>query len=205
MRVAGLSPQRRRPRVRAPDADNRLRDASRPIRTDPLSVPPVSTVLFDFRDPAAVDGWTAIDDRVMGGVSRSRLRHDPSGHAVFEGDVSLAHGGGFASVRSPVRALGLAGASGCALALRGPPRPFKLSLFADDGVDSLAYQCGFVPGGVGWQALTLPLAAFVPSFRGRAVPGAPTLDPARVRQIGLVAAGGVPGSFALDIRRIGWT
>lgn len=167
-------------------------------------MPPVSTVLFDFHDPAAIDGWTAIDDRVMGGVSCSRLRHDPSGHAVFEGDVSLAHGGGFASVRSPVRALGLAGASGCVLALRGPPRPFKLSLFADDGVDSLAYQCGFVPGGVGWQALTLPLAAFVPSFRGRAVPGAPTLDPARVRQIGLVAAGRVPGPFALDIRRIGW-
>ncbi len=165
----------------------------------------MSSVLFDFHDPVAIVGWMAIDDRVMGGVSRSRLRHDPSGHAVFEGQVSLAHGGGFASVRSPVRSLGLAGASGCVLTLRGPPRPYKLSLFADDGVDSLAYQCSFAPDGDGWQTLTLTRAAFVPSFRGRAVPGAPTLDPSRVCQVGLVAAGRSPGPFALDIRRIAWT
>lgn len=166
--------------------------------------PPVSSALFDFRDPAAIDGWTAIDDRVMGGVSRSRLRHDPRGHAVFEGEVSLARGGGFASVRSPVRALGLAGAAGCVLELRGPSRPYKLSLFADDRLDSLAYQCGFAPDGGDWQTLVLPLPAFVPSFRGHAVPGAPMLDPAHARQIGLVAAGRDPGLFGVDIRRIGW-
>ena len=57
-------------------------------------------VLFDFSAPTAADAWSAIDDRVMGGVSRSRLRHDTAGHAVFEGEVSLAQNGGFASVRS---------------------------------------------------------------------------------------------------------
>ena len=56
--------------------------------------------LFDFSDPRAAEAWRAIDDRVMGGVSRSRLRHDRAGHAVFEGDVSLERNGGFASVRS---------------------------------------------------------------------------------------------------------
>jgi hypothetical protein len=45
--------------------------------------------LFDFYDPAAVNESAPIDDRVMGGMSRSRLRHDPGGHAVFEGEVSL--------------------------------------------------------------------------------------------------------------------
>ena len=52
-------------------------------------------VLFDFSVPTAADAWSAIDDRVMGGVSRSRLRHDTAGHAVFEGKVSLAQDGGF--------------------------------------------------------------------------------------------------------------
>ena len=46
--------------------------------TDPDS----TWLLFDFSDPAAVTQWHAIDDRVMGGVSSSRLRHDPAGHAV---------------------------------------------------------------------------------------------------------------------------
>jgi hypothetical protein len=49
-------------------------------------------LLFDFAKAACVDGWTAIDDRVMGGVSQSRLRHD-SGFAVFEGNVSLERNG----------------------------------------------------------------------------------------------------------------
>ena len=68
--------------------------------------PDITLVLFDFSDPAPVDAWAAIDDRVMGGISRSRLRHDRAGHAVFEGTVCLERNGGFASVRSSPGALG---------------------------------------------------------------------------------------------------
>ena len=39
----------------------------------------VTHVLFDFADAVAVDQWFATDDRVMGGVSQSRMRFDPSG------------------------------------------------------------------------------------------------------------------------------
>jgi hypothetical protein len=55
----------------------------------------------DFGDAARVAGWFSIDDRVMGGVSSSRLRYDAASHAVFEGPLSLERNGGFASVRSP--------------------------------------------------------------------------------------------------------
>ena len=54
-------------------------------------------LLFDFSHPDAVAEWHAIDDRVMGGVSCSSLDHDPAGHAVFNGTVSLERSGGFAS------------------------------------------------------------------------------------------------------------
>ncbi len=47
------------------------------------------TTLFDFSDPSAANAWHAIDDRVMGGISRSSLRHDPAGHAVFEGQQAV--------------------------------------------------------------------------------------------------------------------
>ena len=58
--------------------------------------------LFRFDTAASVADFSAIDDRVMGGVSRSALRFDPAGHAVFAGLVSADNNGGFASVRSAV-------------------------------------------------------------------------------------------------------
>lgn len=159
--------------------------------------------LFDFSDPRAVEAWRAIDDRVMGGVSRSRLRHDPAGHAVFEGEVSLAQNGGFASVRSSPGERGHAGATTCLIDARGDPKQFKLSLLTDDGFDGVNYQASFTTTGHDWQTISLPLAIFRASFRRRDVPGAPALDPARIRQVGLLIAGQQAGPFALDIRRIG--
>lgn len=159
--------------------------------------------LFDFRDADAAHDWAPIDDRVMGGISRSRLRYDPAGHAVFEGEVSLERSGGFASVRSMPGARGKCGAGTCLIDVRGAGKQFKLSLLTDDGFGSLTYQANFVPTGGDWQTLRLPLASFRASFRGREVPGAPALDPARIRQVGLMISERQAGPFALDIRWIG--
>lgn len=133
-----------------------------------------SVVLFDFSDPRAVAAWSPIDDRVMGGISRSRLRHDSAGHAVFEGVVSLEQKGGFASVRSQSGPWGLAGAQACVLTVRGAGQRFKLSLLVDDGFDGVNYQATFTPSGADWQVQRLPVAG----FKARA-----TLNKARLRAI----------------------
>ena len=159
-------------------------------------------LLFDFSDPSAVDAWRAIDDRVMGGISRSSLEYDPAGHAVFKGTVSLEHNGGFASVRSNPGDRGLPCATECAIEVRGGGKHFKLSLLTDDGFDSVNYQAGFTAMGRDWQTISMPLATFRASFRGREVTGAPPLDPARIRQVGLMIAARQAGAFTLDIRRI---
>jgi hypothetical protein len=80
-------------------------------------------LLIDFKDPLAATAWHPIDDRVMGGVSRSRLRHDPQGHAVFEGELSLERNGGFASVRSQAGERGLPHAQACLVEVRGGGHP----------------------------------------------------------------------------------
>jgi hypothetical protein len=158
--------------------------------------------LFRFDTAAAVADWSAIDDAVMGGVSHSRLRHDTAGHAVFEGIVSLERNGGFASVRSRPMDLGAPGAAGYLLELRGDGKRFKLNLRTDDGFDGVNYQAAFeAPAGT-WTSVRLPVAAFRPTFRGRSVPGAPPLDPARVRQSGLMIADRQAGPFALALRSI---
>jgi hypothetical protein len=161
----------------------------------------VPWTLFDFADPAEAHAWASIDD-VMGGISKSRLRHDAAGHAVFEGNVSLERTGGFASVRSSPAARGRAGAQSCILEVRGDARRFKLNLLTGDALDGLNYQSGFTPDTDRWQNLRIPLAEFRPSFRGREVLGAPPLDPARIRQGGLMIAERQAGPFALAIRRI---
>jgi len=164
--------------------------------------PEARWTLFDFADPASVDAWTPIDDSVMGGISRSRLRHDPAGHAVFEGNVSLERNGGFASVRSSPAARGKAGKQCAILEVRGDARRFKLNLLAQDAFDGLNYQATFTPEPDRWQSMRIPLAEFRPTFRGREIAGAPALDPARIRQVGLMIAERQAGPFALAIRRI---
>jgi len=167
-----------------------------------MTQPDGTVLLFDFGDPAVVSDWAPIDDRVMGGRSRSKLRRDPAGYATFEGTVSLERNGGFASVRSSPAARGLPGAAVCVIEMRGDNKQFKLSLLTDDGFDSLNYQAGFAPAGTDWQTLRLPLAAFRASFRGREVTNAPALDPARIRQVGLMIAARQAGPFSLDLKRI---
>jgi len=158
--------------------------------------------LFRFEAAASVADWSAIDDGVMGGVSRSRLRHEPAGHAVFEGVVSLEHGGGFASIRSRPLDLGQAGAVAYLLEVCSDGKRFKVNLRTDDAFDGVNYQGAFeAPAGT-WTVVRLPLTAFRPTFRGRHVPGAPLLDPARVRQIGLMIADRQAGSFAVALRSI---
>ena len=167
-----------------------------------MSHPDTPWLLCDFTDPTAVTQWTAIDDRVMGGVSSSRLRHDPAGHAVFEGNVSLEYNGGFASIRSTPARRGKAGAQTCFIEARAAGKHYKLNLLTDDAFDSINYQAQFTPD-ARWQTLHIPLATFRATFRGREVPGAPALDPARIRQVGLMIAGRQAGAFSLEVRRIG--
>jgi hypothetical protein len=158
--------------------------------------------LFRFDTPGAVAGWSDIDDRVMGGRSRSALRQSDEGYASFAGEVSLAHGGGFASVRSAPQDLGATDARAYALEVCGDGKRYKLALRTDDAFDGVSYQATFVAPTAEFTMIRLPLSAFAASFRGRALASAPPLDPARVRQVGLVIADGQAGSFELKLRAI---
>ena len=158
--------------------------------------------LIRFDIPCSADGWSAIDDRVMGGVSASRLRYDAGGYVAFEGEVSLESGGGFASVRSPPMDLAASGAQAYVLDVLGDGRRYKLNVRTDDGFDGLSYQASFIPPASTWTDMRLPIADFRATYRGRIVTGAPPLDPAIVRQFGFVIADKQAGSFSLAVRSV---
>ena len=160
-------------------------------------------ILYRFDQPEATAPWQAIDDRVMCGVSASRMRHDPAGHGVFSGEVSLENNGGFASVRAPVRPPeAAAGASACLLEVRGDGRRYKLNLRTDDNFDGVTHQAGFAPPAGEWAWVRLPLADFVATWHGRPVTAPDTLAAAQLRQLGLLIADRQAGPFRLEVRAI---
>ena len=165
---------------------------------------PVTSAMTDvlrFDSPASAQAFSAMDDRVMGGVSRSRVRFDPAGHAVFEGMVSLEQNGGFASVRAALPATGGDAVRALRLEAMGDGKRYKLSLRLGSDLDGVSYQAAFDTRQGEWMIIDLPLATFVPSFRGRQV-AAPPLDWRAVRQIGFLIADRQAGPFALALRRI---
>lgn len=159
-------------------------------------------ILFAADAPAGDLAFNAIDDRVMGGVSRSRMGVSGTGTLVFEGHVSLESGGGFASVRSSPLTAKLGGTSALMLVARGDGKRYKLSLRTDENPDGVQYQASFVAPATQWREIVLPFGEFVPVFRGRPVPAAPPLDPAAITTIGVVIADRQAGGFRLEIRRI---
>lgn len=174
---------------------------SAPLPPPPSSTTPAAT-LFDFAEPLAIACWQPIGDRVMGGLSSGALQANDAGCAEFCGTVSLANGGGFASVRSLPGHWDLSAWSGLRLIVRGDGRPYKLSLMTDAGFDSVLYQSRFetLPGE--WQTIDLPFSGFVARRRGRPVAGAPELDPAAIRAFGLMTELRLPGPFALELRAL---
>ena len=157
--------------------------------------------LFNFERPDSVADWSSIDDSVMGGQSASRLIHDDAGFAVFAGTVSLARGGGFASVRSRALDLAAPGAVTYSLEVFSDGRRYKLNLRTDDTFDGVKYQVAFKASPSLWTTVILPVSEFSPTFRGRQV-AAPALDPLRVRQVGLMVADRQAGPFELKVRWI---
>jgi monofunctional biosynthetic peptidoglycan transglycosylase len=143
--------------------------------------------------------WQAVNDGVMGGISRGRMVSTEDG-LRFEGELSLENNGGFASVRRPVDA-DLSAAGSVRLEVRGDGRTYQFRLRLDKRYDGVAWRAEFATSGE-WQTIDLPFDEFVPVFRGRRVPEAGPVIAADIGQAGFMLADKTAGAFALDIRSI---
>jgi NADH dehydrogenase [ubiquinone] 1 alpha subcomplex assembly factor 1 len=193
--------------------------SARPAKSAQPAVIPCQGV--DFTDASVAGAWTAVDDRIMGGSSRSRVVYD-DGVTAFEG-VLVETGGGFASARYG-RPLSLTNVEVLQLKVRitDGREGYKVTL-AGDHAPRVSYQC-LIPANVsergatdedGFTELELPLSSFKPSFQGRPAPDAPPLRDAQLCSLGLMlsqfAAGGgevadaskcAPGEFRLELKRL---
>ena len=73
----------------------------------------------------------------------------------------------------------------------------RAARFTDDGFDGVQYQARFAPPREEWTTVVIPLTEFAASLRGRSVPGVQPLDPAHIRQLGLMISDKQAGPFEL--------
>ncbi|KAI9363480.1 complex I intermediate-associated protein 30-domain-containing protein [Zopfochytrium polystomum] len=164
--------------------------------------------LFGGDAPWDVTRWSAVDDRVRGGASESRLTPLPNNVAVtFSGtlNTTVLGGAGFASQRT-LAACNLTGYAGIEIVVlavdertyalnlfnavgerfpNGTAKPsveYKYSFSKRDAFDALPRSLADAGGSTGETLLfRAPFAtAFPPTVRGRAAPALPPLDPAHV-------------------------
>jgi len=154
--------------------------------------------LLEFSSPEVARTFRVVNDDVMGGVSTSRLR-STDGAVVFEGEVSLASGGGFASFRGAVRLP--AESAALLLTVRGDGQRYKLTLKLDDGAGTAQYQAAFVAPH-GWRTLRFEPPDFTASFRGRPV-AAPIVRFADVQYFGLLISDKQSGPFKIELKGMG--
>jgi hypothetical protein len=151
---------------------------------------------MDFRIVEAVRWGRIVNDGVMGGVSQSSLRSDPDG-MFFEGVVSLANNGGFASMRFPA-SFPLQTHS-LELVVRGESMRYKFILRTERAAQ-VVYESDFLAA-PSWQSLRFKAEEFKSSFRGRLVQ-APPLSFSDVSEVGILIADKQEGDFRLQIRTL---
>jgi monofunctional biosynthetic peptidoglycan transglycosylase len=173
------------------------------MMTMPSSSQSPDHMLVGFGDPRAANAWQIVNDGVMGGRSRSTFTIRPDSTAIFEGVLSLANYGGFASVRTAPADHSLEGFAGVMLRVRGDGRIYQFRLRTDDRFEGVAFQASFQTRTDEWTTHRIPLADFVPTFRGRILADLPPLDPAAVRRIGFLLGDKQAGPFRLQIDWVG--
>jgi monofunctional biosynthetic peptidoglycan transglycosylase len=155
--------------------------------------------LFAFASPDAAAAWQAVNDGGMGGMSDGRFRISEHQTLEFYGTLSLENNGGFASVRSRPRTLGLQADDTLVARVRGDGREYQLNLYASGRTRAFSYRAPFKTRSGEWIEVAVPLDRFEATSFGRVLQGAGPVDPRSVASIGFLLAEKTPGPFALEV------
>lgn len=157
--------------------------------------PPDSTMtLFDFQD--GIEGWTVVNDGIMGGRSEGHVEADGAA-LVFTGTV-VTEGGGFTSVEGP-RRVDLSDYDGVELRVRGGGRTFELEVHDGSSIRGreVSRRAPF-PTTDAWATVRVPFDRLEASVHGDPVDASP-LDLAGVERLTLFIIDGQDGPFRLEV------
>ena len=155
--------------------------------------------LFKFTGVDPYPAWRAINDAVMGGVSKGEAQLTEDG-MDFSGDLSLENKGGFASVYTRVD-LDLSNYSGIRLKLLGDGRSYQLR-FESDALHRQRWPVSFsgdfktVDGE--WMEVFIAFSELSQTWRGRRLRGH-SFSEDDIRRVALMLADGQAGEFSLKV------
>ena len=120
--------------------------------------------IFEFNKNANISSWKTLNDNVMGGVSASTFKISSEGHGVFEGKVSTANNGGFASVRY-TSSVSIEKYNSIKIRLKGDGKNYQFRI-KKNANDFESYITSFPTSG-NWETVEIKLNDLYPSFRGK--------------------------------------
>ena len=102
-----------------------------------------SVTLFDAKNNLKILRWSIVNDTVMGGRSKSSWERLDGKNAKFEGKLSLENNGGFCSVRTYPKDLGLNRTQGFLIKVLGDGRSYSLNARSRKTRGGVNYRANF--------------------------------------------------------------
>jgi monofunctional biosynthetic peptidoglycan transglycosylase len=159
-------------------------------------------ILFEFTGADAAKAWQPVNDGVMGGVSEGKVKISDKKTLEFYGTLSLENNGGFASVRSKAKKLGLAKGDVLVARVRGDGREYSMNLYVPRPLIAFSYRATVPTKKDEWIEVKLPLDKFQATSFGRIVKDAGPVDPAELNGLGFLLADKKAGPFRLQVEWI---
>lgn len=159
-------------------------------------------VLFDFTGADAAKEWQNVNDGVMGGVSEGKVKISDKKTLEFYGTLSLENNGGFASVRSKAKKLGLEKGDVLVARVKGDGREYSMNLHVPRPLVAFSYRATVQTKKDEWIEVKLPLEKFEATSFGRVVKDTGPVDPQEVNGLGFLLGDKKAGPFKLEVEWI---
>ena len=158
--------------------------------------------LFEFTGADAAKEWQTVNDGVTGGVSEGKFKLTDKKTMEFFGTPSLANNGGFASVRSKAKKLGLVRGDTLVTRVKGDGREYSLNLYLNKPLTAFSYRATVQTKKDEWIEVKVPLDKFEATSFGRTVKNAGAVKPEEINAIGFTLGDKKAGPFKMEIEWI---
>jgi NADH dehydrogenase [ubiquinone] 1 alpha subcomplex assembly factor 1 len=158
----------------------------------------IPQTLFDFTGAEASKEWQPVNDGVMGGVSEGKFKITDKRTLEFFGTLSLENNGGFASVRTKAKKLGLVKGDTLVAKVKGDGREYLLNLYLNKPRIAFSYRATVQTKKDEWIEVTVPLEKFEATSFGRVMKDAGPVNPDEVNSLGFMLSDKKAGPFKVE-------
>jgi monofunctional biosynthetic peptidoglycan transglycosylase len=158
--------------------------------------------LFDFTGADAAKEWQSVNDGVMGGVSEGKFKITDMQTMEFFGTLSLENNGGFTSVRTRAKKLGLEKGDTLVAKVKGDGREYALNLYLTKPLIAFSYRATVQTKKDEWIEVKVPLDKFEATSFGQVVKDAGAVRPEEVNALGFMLSDKKAGPFTMEVEWI---